>query len=81
MRPFFDDPAPMAAEERARALARLLAAGIMRLRSSMARHVDSTEHPDAERARESSRNSLELPADTVLSVHTGYLKTSRESEP
>ncbi len=57
-------------EQRLRDLARTLAAGILRLR---ARHLIPTggDQPRPQIAAESSANCLEVPPETVLSVHTG----------
>lgn len=66
MRPH-DDPAAMTPDERLRELASILAAGVLRLRSRAALPAD----PGPENLPESGQDCLEVPAETVLSVHTG----------
>jgi hypothetical protein len=66
MRPH-DDPAAMTTAERLRAVAALLAAGILRLHSRAALPADSgPKNPP-----ESGQNCLEISSETVLSVHKG----------
>lgn len=69
MRPH-DDPAAMTADERLREVARILAAGILRLRSRAAL-PDPGKHSGPKNPLESGPGCLEVPAETVLSVHTG----------
>ena len=63
MRPH-DDPAAMNADERLREVARILAAGILQLRSRAALPVPNSPP-------KSAQDSLEVSAETVLSVHSG----------
>jgi hypothetical protein len=70
MRPH-DDPAVMTADERLREVARILAAGILRLRSRAALPANPAQHSGPKNPPESGQGCLELPGETVLSVHTG----------
>ncbi|GIW80434.1 MAG: hypothetical protein KatS3mg105_2241 [Gemmatales bacterium] len=81
MRPH-DDPAALTADERLREVAAILAAGVLRLRSRNALLADPlTLHPlpkgegrgegAPKNLPESVQDCLEIPAETVLSVHTG----------
>jgi hypothetical protein len=70
MRPH-DDPAAMTADERLREVAAILAAGILRLRSRAALPADPGKHSGPKNHLKSGPDRLELPDETVLSVHTG----------
>jgi len=59
------DPAELSPDERRHELARILAAGLLRLRSRRQR-VDQPES-----ALESTADGLEVSRETVLSVHAG----------
>jgi hypothetical protein len=61
MRPH-DDPAAMTADERLREVARILAAGILRLRSRAALPADPGQHSGPKNPLESGPGCLELPA-------------------
>jgi hypothetical protein len=65
MRPHVD-PLFLTPEDRLREIAALLAVGLLRLQSRPA-----AEHPGPEKPPKSSPNCLELPGETVLSVHMG----------
>ncbi len=62
-----DDAAPTSPAERCHAIARILAAGILRVRQRAALPPGSA----ANEAPESGQDCLEVPAETVLSVHVG----------
>lgn len=66
MRPF-DDPDHLTSEDRFHEIARVLAAGVLRLRD----RADPAGHPGPKNPSESGHSCLELPGETVLSVHTG----------
>ncbi len=70
MRPH-DDPAAMTANDRLRQVASILASGILRLRSRAALPDDPAQHSGPKNLPESGQDRLEVPAETVLSVHTG----------
>ena len=69
MRPH-DHPTPLAPDEQLRELARVLAAGLLRLRRPL-RPADSGPHPGPKNPPDSSPNPLELSGETRLSGHTG----------
>ena len=69
MRP--DDPMSLTPEERLRELAGILAAAVLRVRSRPASPADLGQHPGRKNLAESGADGLELPRQTVLSVHTG----------
>jgi hypothetical protein len=58
-------------EQRLREVARILAAGILRLRARAALPPSSEHLPGLQIPPESGPNCLELPPETGLSVHTG----------
>lgn len=62
-----DDAAPTSPAERRMAIAKILAAGILRLRQRAALPPESA----ANESPESGQDCLEVPAETVLSVHVG----------
>jgi hypothetical protein len=66
-----DDPGLLTPELRRRELARLLAAGLRRLRPRPADPAFSPEHPAPENLPESRATGLEVLPETRLSVHTG----------
>ena len=68
MRP--NDPTALTPDQRAREIARLLAAGVRRLFSRPANDIPAS-NPDPEKSRESSETGLEVGSETRLSVHTG----------
>jgi hypothetical protein len=70
MRPH-DDPAAMTADERLREVAAILAAGLLRLRDRSALPAEPGQVPGPENLPETGPDGLEVPAETVLSVHTG----------
>ena len=67
MRPI-DDPSFLTPDERLSEVASILAAGVLRLRASAALPGDD---PNPEIPPDSWPTCLEVPAETVLSVHTG----------
>jgi len=70
MRPH-DDPAAMTADGRLREVATILAAGILRLHSRAALPINPGQDFDPKELPESGQDCLEVPAETVLSVHRG----------
>ena len=70
MRPF-DDPPSLTPEQRRAAVAKILAAGIHRLQARAALSDETTELPGPEKPEDSATPSLEVPDETVLSVHNG----------
>lgn len=70
MRPF-DDSLSMTPDERRAAIARILAAGVLRLHTRAALTPTSTSCPDAENTENPGSQRLEVPDETVLSVHNG----------
>ena len=69
MRPDIDAPF-LTPEDRLRQVAAVLARGLLRLHTPSAA-AGPAEHPGPKNPPESSPNCLELPAETVLSGHTG----------
>jgi hypothetical protein len=65
------DPARMTADQRLREVAAILAAGLLRLRARSALPTDPGQVPGPENLPETGPDRLEVPAETVLSVHTG----------
>uniref|UniRef100_A0A7C4QME0 Uncharacterized protein n=1 Tax=Schlesneria paludicola TaxID=360056 RepID=A0A7C4QME0_9PLAN len=65
------DPARMTADERLREVAAILAAGLLRLRARSALPTDPGQVPGPENLPETGPDCLEVPSETVLSVHTG----------
>lgn len=70
MRPF-DDPSSLTPDQRRAAVANILAAGILRLQTRAALSVETSELPSPEKPEDSATPSLEVPDETVLSVHNG----------
>ena len=69
MRPF-DDHSSLTPDQRRAAVANILAAGILRLQTRAALSDETTELP-APKPENSASPSLEVPDETVLSVHNG----------
>ncbi|MFN4261609.1 MAG: hypothetical protein ACK4RK_20180 [Gemmataceae bacterium] len=69
--PQYDDSLPLSPEERLRAVARLLAAGVLRLLDRPAQSAALAGQPAPENLDEVTRDCLELPGETVLSVQDG----------
>jgi len=67
MRPI-DDPSFLTPDERLSEVASILAAGVLRLHASAALPGDN---PAPEILPDSGPTCLEVPAETVLSIHTG----------
>jgi hypothetical protein len=65
------DPAFLTTAERFRELAGILAAGILRLRDRAALAADPGQVPGPENLPKTGPDGLEVPAETLLSVHTG----------
>jgi hypothetical protein len=70
MRPF-DDSLSMTPDERRAAIAKILAAGIVRLHTRPALSSASASYSDAKNTESSGSPRLEVPDETVLSVHNG----------
>ena len=70
MRPF-DDSLSMTPDERRAAIAKILAAGILRLHTRAALPPASGSSHDAENTENPGSPRLEVPDETVLSVHNG----------
>jgi hypothetical protein len=70
MRPF-DGSLSMTPDERRAAIARILAAGILRLHTRAALPSASAPSSDAENTENPGSPRLEVPDETVLSVHSG----------
>ena len=70
MRPF-DDSLSMTPDERRFAIAQILAAGILRLHTRAALPSASASSSDAENSENHGSPRLEVPDETVLSVHNG----------
>jgi hypothetical protein len=69
MRPF--DDSSLTPDERRSEVARLLAAGVLRLHAWKQRAADPACDSASENPSESASSYLEVPAETVLSVHNG----------
>jgi hypothetical protein len=61
----------MTADQRRREVARILAAGVLRLHARAALPPDQDGVSGPENPAESSQDCLEVSLETVLSVHTG----------
>jgi hypothetical protein len=68
---FDDDPASLSPDERRTAIARILAAGVLRLLDRPAQAATLAGQPAPENLDEVTRDCLELPGETVLSVQDG----------
>ena len=64
------DPARMIAEERLGEVAAILAAGLLRFRARSALPTDPGQVPGPENLPKTGPDGLEVPAETLLSVHT-----------
>ena len=70
MRPF-DDSLSMTPDERHAAIAQILAAGILRLHTRAALPAATASSSDAKNTVNPASPRLEVPDETVLSVHNG----------
>ena len=70
MRPI-DDSIPLTPDERLAEVAGILAAGILRLHTRMALSADAARLSARENPAKSAAPGLEVPDETVLSVHNG----------
>ena len=70
MRPF-NDPSSLTPDQRRAAVANILAAGILRLRTRDALSDDSADPPAPRKLSNPGSSCLEVPDETVLSVHNG----------
>jgi hypothetical protein len=66
----YDDPALLSPDEQLRALAGILAAGLLRLRRTPI-PAGTAARPGPENSSESGQDCLELGGDLRLSVHNG----------
>jgi hypothetical protein len=66
-----DDTDVMTPDQRRRAIAHVLAAGILRLHARAALSGIDDKHAGPEIRPESIPNGLEVPGETVLNVHRG----------
>jgi hypothetical protein len=66
-----DDPAIQTPDERLAEVASILAAGVLRLHMSAAIPADAEQHLAPKNLRKSGSPGLEVPGETVLSVHNG----------
>jgi hypothetical protein len=64
------DPSDLIPAERTRAIARVLAAGLLRLAESPPEPPQSSSNPVGKNLSDLSLNCLELPRETRLNVHT-----------
>lgn len=65
------DDSSLTPDERRAEVAGILAAGILRLRTQALPAADSAHRSDPKNPSESASSCLEVPAETVLSVHDG----------
>ena len=70
MRPI-DDPSSLTPDQRRAAVANILAAGILRLQTRAALTHETSDLPGPKKPEDSATPSLEVPDETVLSVHNG----------
>ena len=70
MRPI-DDPSSLTPDQRRAAVANILAAGILRLQTRAALSDETSDLPGPKKPEDSAAPSLEVPDETVLSVHNG----------
>jgi hypothetical protein len=66
-----DDVGMLTDDERLREVARILAAGVLRLGARAALPPAAVQVPGPQFLPETGPNCLEVPPETVLSVHTG----------
>jgi hypothetical protein len=66
----YPDPASLTPDERFRELACILAAGLLRRRARPPLSSNLGERHGPKKSPESDQDCLEVPAETVLSVHT-----------
>ncbi len=66
-----DDPALLAPDQRLTEVASILATGVLRLHMRAAIPEDDEQLPAAENQGKSDSPGLEVPGETVLSVHNG----------
>ena len=71
MRPNPDQGSTVTADQRFCEIARLLAAGVLRLHARAALPPDPGELSSPKNRANSSQDCLEVSCETVLSVHTG----------
>jgi hypothetical protein len=67
----YDDPAFLTADERLRTVAAILAAGVLRLHRRAALSAEALARSAPEKLSESGQDCLAVPAETVLSDHSG----------
>jgi Protein of unknown function (DUF2924) len=72
-------PASLSLEERASEVARILAAGLLRLAENRASPADSGTDPTPKKPPEFSLNCLELARETRLNVHTSWPPRDHET--
>lgn len=65
------DNSPLTPDERRAEVARILAAGVLRLQARALPEAESANRSAPETPSESASSCLEVPAETVLSVHDG----------
>ena len=70
MRPF-DDSSSLTPDQRRAAVANILAAGILRLHARDVLSDESVATPAPEKLSKPGSSCLEVPDETVLSVHNG----------
>ena len=70
MRPF-DDHSSLTPDQRRAAVANILAAGILRLQTRAALSDETSDLLGPKKPEDSATPSLEVPDETVLSVHDG----------
>jgi hypothetical protein len=70
MRPT-DDPSSLTPDERFSEVARILAAGVLRLHGRAALSAKTAEDSASENSPNSAAQGLEVSEETVLSVHNG----------
>ena len=70
MRPF-DDPSTLTPDQRRAAVANILAAGILRLHARDALSDEPADQPFPKKFAKPGSSCLEVPDETVLSVHNG----------
>jgi len=68
--PLFTDPADYSPEERSRAVAALLAAGLLRRRRPLLEPM-SAPVPGAENDQDSPPNQVDVPSEQSVTVHAG----------